>query len=381
LELRDLPAGRQNVELSLTGYQDYRAIPEVRGGETVRFTAYLVENSPFSPARELNLSAILLRDTDDVRVYQERIALIRTRLAETEQEVKALLEELQLKNPLAPRNEFETSADFQARERQWHRKMDSLKTDLMERHSRYRSRLLRAEVVLRDYILELAKKPRPLEVPAQDLSFQQYNADSMQYGIVVEHNREGKPFRFEGVMRISPDEARATQKKPDGFSITAYYYDIPVLYNNAWIYPAWHSLKIDKDGKNFPTQGGFKLPAGWKADSSVQRVLAFADSLKHGWIAPQNLTADYALRPQSAIGRGWWRIAVRGILMTASATGLAYGYWQEREASHLADRYNPRNLDEADEQLREIRDTEKRRNYGYAVGAILGVCAVFAWTF
>lgn len=377
-------AGQTKVIFSKEGFEDFIASVEVKGDDEIELSATLQEKSIFSPVNEVNLSALLAKDTASVLVYQARIVVLQNRIAEVKGEIAVLLQELDLKDPLAPKGEFETELAFNQRKTKWTKshqeKIDALKA----KHLTYQTRLSRAIEVLQDYIVVQAGVPKPLAIPNTAMTLASYNADAGKYSMVTEYTRDGFAFHYEGTMQMGVEEAKATNKQTAGFDIKANYYDIPVAWNGSTVYPAWHSLDVSKAGKKFPTEGKFKLPAEWLADAQVAAAVQRADSLRKGLIEARNLNADYALnygaKGSSNCGRvvAW---VVRGVLLSAGAAGITYGYLQHKEVKKMNDDYNPRNKEEGVTQLQDIRDKEKVRDRALFAGAILTIAGAVAFAF
>lgn len=384
LVLENLWAGNIVLKLTLDGYQEFIASPEIKAKDEVELEATLQEKSIFSEIDEVNLSALLAKDTPSVVVYQARIARIQARITQVDGEFQSILQDQQLKNPLAPKNEFETQEAFDKRQAQWMKQNEKQSASSRKKYDTYRARLNRAIEVLQDYILVQAGEPKSLAIASSAMTLTSYNADAGKYGFTTQYEQDGFAFLYEGNLKMSTDDAKATKKVSDGFELKAKYYDIPVVYNGSAIYPAWHSLEVAKAGKSIPTEGAFKLPAVWYNDPGVAAAIARADSLRKGLIDVRNLDATYALNygtnSSSSSSRVWMWVA-RGLLFAASAASGTYGYLQQKDSDKLSEDYNPRNAQEGVDKLQEIRDCELRRDRAYFASAILAIAGTITFAF
>lgn len=383
--IEDLWAGKVQVKLILDGYQEFFAAADVKGKDNVELAAILQEKSIFSEMDEVNLSGLLAKDTPSVAVYQTRISRIQTRLEQVKGEFETILLEIRLKNPLPPKNEFETQEAYDKRQADWKKKDDEATGSSRGKYELYKTRLSRAIEVLQDYILVAAGEPKSLDIPAAQMTLGAYNADASQYAFTAQNEKDGFSFLYEGSLKMSPEDAKATNKVSDGFKLTAKYYDIPVVFNGSTVYPAWHSLVVDNAGKNFPADGKFKLPATWYEDASVAAAIARADSLRKGLINVRGLEAAYALEyGASSTGSGSSRVLMwvaRGILFASSAAIGGYGYLQQKKADDLSDQYNPQNAQQGRDKLQDIRDKELVRDRAYFGSAILAVAGAITFAF
>lgn len=383
--MEDLWAGKIVVRLALDGYQEFVATPEIKADDEIELTATLQEKGIFSEPDEVNLSALLAKDTQSVMVYQARIARIQSRLAQVKDEFESMLQDQQLRNPLQPKNEFETQAAFDKRQGEWKKKNEEQTSSIRKKYDTYHTRLSRAIEVLQDYILVQAGNPKTLSIPASEMTLNTYNADAAKYSFAIQHDLDGFAFHYEGDMKMEPADAKATNKVSDGFTVNAKYYDIPVIYNGAPVYPAWNSLEVSKNGKQFPTDGKFKLPAVWYDDAAVAAAITRADSLRKGLINARGLDASYALNygtgsSSSSSSRTWVWVA-RTLFYAGSVAAGTYGYLQQKKADDLSDDYNPMNKQQGVDKLQEIRDCELRRDRAYFASAVLAIAGTITFVF
>jgi len=377
-------AGKPVITLSLEGFMDYVATPEIKGGKSADLEATLQERGIFSPVDEVNLSAVLAKDTVSVVVFQSRIARLQARVAQVDQEIQPMLSELPVKFPLAPKGEFETQDAFNKRHNEWSNAGQKRYAELQEKHKVYRTRLLRAIEVLQDYILVAAGQPKPHVVNVSNMVLATYNADQAQYPFSVENQEDGFAFRWDGSMKISIEEAKAMNKQTTGFEIQAMYYDIPVSLNGSLVYPAFQSLQVSKAGKNFATEGVFRLPAQWLSNADVVSAVARADSLRKGLVKTRNLTPDYVLdfkgTQTHSYGRLWLNIA-RGVVLASSAAAFTYGYMLNRDGDRLTKNFAPINSAQAAVDLAAIHKKDKDRDHAVIAGGILALVGVVSFAF
>lgn len=357
--LDKLWAGKTRLTLRLAGYQNWTdsAVIPARGQTTL--TIRLQEQTPFSPADEVPLSALLAKDTPTIAVYQARITRVQKRIAQIDSEYPALTLGI-------------AKTDTAAR------------TNLQRQYQTYRTRLSRSIEVLQDYILAQAHEPKTLAIPSSALTLGTYDADRGKYAFTAQQQREGFALYYKGALAMSIPEAKATQKRTDGFTLQAKYYNIPVLFNGTPVYPAWHSLSVSRSGKPIAVEGAFQLPAEWSADPNLHATVLRADSLSKGLIHVRGLHPDYALEygyPQKPAPPRTWMVVTRGLLFAASAAGLTYGYLQHRDAADQSDAYAPRNAAQGKQQIQDIRDTETRRNQAAIVGIAFALTGIITFAF
>jgi len=357
--LEKLWAGKTRLTLYLSGYQnaiDSVVIP-ARGQASL--TIRLQELNPFSPADEVPLPALLAKDTPSIAVYQARITRLQKRIAQIDAEYPVLATGI-------------AKTDSAAR------------TRLQRQYQTYRTRLHRGIEVLQDYILAQAQEPQTLAIPSSAMTLGTYDADHGKYTFTAKQQREGFNLHYEGSVDMSIPEAKSTQKRSDGFTLQAKYYNIPVQLQGTPVYPAWHSLSVARGGKNLPVQGSFQLPAEWTADPTLHATVLRADSLRKGLLQVRGLHPEYALEygyPQKPAPPRLWMVVTRGLLFVGSAAGLTYGYLQHQDAADQSDAYAPRNAAQGKQQIQDIRDTETRRNQAVILGAAFALAGIVTFAF
>ena len=385
LKVSNLWEGSVKLSIQQEGFLDYVATPQVKGGKTTELEALLQERSIFSQMTELNLSALLAKDTPTVATYQARITRINDRIAEVDREFAAMVTAVTEQTPLQPKGEFETQAAFETRKEAWSKQTQQNTADLQAKYQTYRGRLTRAIEVLADYALGQTGEPKSVAIPNTEMTLGTYNADQATYPFTVTHAADGFQFSWEGAMKLSLEEAKALNKQTTAFDLQARYYDLPVAIDGTVAFPAWHSLQLSKQGKPVPADGTFKLPAAWLADARVLAAVAKADSLRKGLVAPKGLDPSYALdfkasSPSHGSGRTWLYVA-RGVLFLASAVGVYEGYRFNKQGGDLTSAYNPVNIAQARVQLDKIHATDKSRNNAYMIGGLCGLAGVITLAF
>ena len=385
MTLEHLWTGKTVITLSLDGYMDFVATPEIKGGKSVDLDAALQERGIFSPTDEVNLSALLAKDTVSVLTFQGRIARLQARIAQVDQEIQAILSDLPNKFPLTPKGEFETQDAFNKRQGEWLTQGQKRYAELQQKHQVYRTRLLRAIEVLQDYILVAAGQPKAHSVNVAAMTLATYNADQSLYPFAVENQEDGFVFRWDGTMKISVDEAKAMNKQTTGFELQAMYYDIPVNMNGTLVYPAYQSLKVAKGGKAIVADGAFRLPAQWLSNPDIASAVSRADSLRKGLISTRDLKPEYALNyvlsaSGASHGRMWFNIA-RGIVLAASAAAFTEGYLLNRDGDRLSNNFAPLNAVQAKSELATIHAKDKDRDHAVIAGGILATLGVISFAF
>jgi len=383
LRLEHLWAGSVNLELHAEGYLDYISQVQIKGDSKTNVSASLQEKSIFSQGNEVNLSALLTPDTPSVVIYQARIGVLQARIAEVDAEIVDILSGLAQKNPLTPKGEFEQQADFQKRQEAWKNAGQQLYVATQGKHQAYRAKLQRAIEVLDDYILAQGGKTRSITVDPVEMALGTYNADQQVYPFVIEHREDSVAFRYDGQMNIPIDAAKALNKQTTSLTVVANYFDIPVRTTAGLRYPAWSNLMVSEKGKNYTTQGTFRIPGEWMNDPLVSRTVARADSLRKGLIEVRGLGPDYALNSGSAAkGHGrTWLYVVRGVLFASAATGFTYAYLQHHDAQKESDNFNPKNYGEALATLDDIHAKDKRRNEALIAGGALTLVGAVTFCF
>lgn len=341
------------------------------------------DKSIFSQENEVNLSALLTRDTTLVSVYNARKALLTARIAQIDSEVQVLYAEFALKHPLTAKGEFETQATYEQRQSQWKKDNQAKKDSIQEKYNEYRTRLLRAIEVLEDYALTLEAVPKTRALDISGLTLQSYNADAGKYSLVAQSSDPSFSFRYEGFLAMNLEEAKIVNKQTTGMDMALVYYDVPVDLNGTPVYPALNSIAISKAGKKLATEGAFVLPPEWQGNVQIMAANKRADSLRKGLLVPRKLNAAYALdyKTKARSTNRTWMYVARGVLFVAGAAGLSYGYLQQRDADDLADQYDPINQQDGIVKLQEIRDKEAVRNNSYIAGSVLMLAGVVTFAF
>jgi hypothetical protein len=294
----------------------------------------------------------MLRKDGDIEAYRERI----DKFAKKTKEAKAKMSRIsQLlgKLALAP-NEQKSLTEH------WQRK-----------NALYISRLEKARELMLDYIIQDQAKILSTERKKHEMSLGAYNADKEEFEFSMsDTSSQTIPFIFSGVVKMSPQQARETNRQTDNFTASVDYINFPLITEEARLYPGVKKANVFYNEQELKNTGSFRMVPGLDQHSGFREWAIYADSLLTGKLAPRNLDSLYAMSASAAraataakkkesssslAGKTVFRIAMFGL----SATSLGLGLWQNSEVDSKSKKVNRLYL----EAHNDLNDPQKRKAY------------------
>ncbi|MDR3001701.1 MAG: hypothetical protein LBU89_10600 [Fibromonadaceae bacterium] len=266
----------------------------------------------------------------------------------------------------------------------------------------YTSRLEKARELMQDYIIQDQAKILTTERKKFEMSLGAYNADKEEFEFSMnDSNSKTVPFDFSGTVKISPQQARETNRQTDNFTASIDYINFPLIVGEAILYPGVKKANVFYKNQELKTVGLFKIPSGLDQHSNFSEWAIYADSLITGKLAPKNLDSLYAMSASatkplkekkesnpSLSGKTVFRIA----MFSLSAASFGLGLWQDSEVSSKTQKANKLALEYSEAQnlatynsyRRGMDDLEASKNLraGFYVGAgVFGAAGVVSFFF
>jgi hypothetical protein len=268
---------------------------------------------------------------------------------------------------------------------------ETLQKHWQEKNLLYISRLEKARELMQDYILQEQAKVLSTDRKKFDMSLGAYNADYEEFIFNMnDTNSQTVPFNFSGTIKISPQQAKETNRQTDGFTASVDYINYPLMIGGTKLYPGVKKTHVFYKEQELPTNGTFKsIPSLDKLDGYPE-WLAYTDSLLSGKLSPKNLDSLYAMKvvgvkiaseTKQSDGKSFWtgknffRIAMFGL----SAASLGLGIMQDGDVKTKGETSNrlyaealaqdtPENRSAYQNSVDELNKSKNLRN-GFYVGA------------
>jgi len=161
----------------------------------------------------------------------------------------------------------------------------------------YISRLEKACELMQDYILQEQAKILSTERYKFDMSLGAYNADNEEF--LFSMNDIGSPtvpFDYNGIVKMSPAQAKETNKQTDNFTASVDYINYPLIVNGANLYPGVKKAHVFYKEQEVQTNGVFKPIPSLEGLNGYSEWVQYANQLLTGKLAPRNLDSLYAMK-------------------------------------------------------------------------------------
>ncbi|MDR3000877.1 MAG: hypothetical protein LBU89_06395 [Fibromonadaceae bacterium] len=270
-----------------------------------------------------NWEGILKKD-GDIEEYRERINKITDKISEgtaRNEQITGLFTEL----------------DFEQKEAK------ALAKHWFSKKQTYITRLQKARELMQDYIIQEQTKILTTDRQKFEMSLGAYNADKEEFEFSMnDADSKTVPFDFSGTVKISPQQARETNRQTEDFTASIGYINFPLITDEATLYPGVKKANVFYKDQELKTAGLFKIPPspGLSQHSNFREWAIYADSLLTGKLAPRNLDSLYAMSAvatkslkekkdsgPSLSNKAIFRIAMFGL----SATSLGIGLWHNSQ--------------------------------------------------
>jgi len=272
----------------------------------------------------------------------------------------------------------------------------------------YISRLERACELMQDYIIQEQAKVLSTEKYKFAMDLGAYNADKEEFEFNM--NDIGSPtvpFDYSGIVKMSPQQAKETNRQTDDFTASVDYLNFPLIVDGSNLYPAAKKAHVFYKEYEIPTSGIFKKIPDLDKYNGYSEWLAYADSLLSGKLSPRNLDSLYAMKAsinaknKVASGDGFWtnrnifRVAMFGLSAASFALGISQNSdanSKSKKAREAYDEYinlpakaSPQEKSELyQEYKKNADDTKSSENWrtGFYVGAgLFGIAGAASFFF
>ena len=156
------------------------------------------------------------------------------------------------------------------------------------------SRLEKACELMQDYILQEQAKILSTERYKFDMLLGAYNADNEEFEFNMnDSNSQTVPFNFIGTIKISPQQARETNRQTDDFTASVDYVNYPFMVNETKLYPKVKKTHVFYKEQELATKGRLKEISSLSSMIGYAEWSLYADSLLSGKLASKNLDSFY----------------------------------------------------------------------------------------
>ena len=324
--LADFEKAKQQKILALE--QDY----QTRTKETMaKLKAALTSKEDLQP----DWAGMLKKDAG-IEEYRERINKLTYKISEMKgriSKINASLNELKF-----------SKSDTEALLKRW-----------QEKNLLYISRLERACELMQDYIIQEQVKVLSTDRKKFETSLGTYNADKEEFELDMnDASSQTVPFDYSGTVKISPQQAKETNRQTDNFTASVDYINYPFMVDGAKLYPGAKKAHIFYKEQELPTNGIFKRVPSLDNLDGYPEWLAYADSLLSGKLSPKNLDSLYAMKAvsikvasETKQGDGFWtgKNIFRVAMFSFCAAGLGLGILQDGDVKSKNDTKNERYLE------------------------------------
>ncbi|MDR1830413.1 MAG: hypothetical protein LBQ76_06555 [Candidatus Fibromonas sp.] len=214
--------------------------------------------------------------------------------------------------------------------------------DVEKKSLLYLARLEMACELMQDYILQDYSRVLNTGRKNFGMALGDYNPDMEEFEFTIsDANSLTVPFEYAGIIKVSPAQAQAIDRKTDDFLASVDYINYPLITQGEKLYPGVKKAYIFYKEREFPNTGFFKNVAGIDVTAGYAEWAVFADSLISGKLKPQLLDSSYAMK-KVRVGPPFWNAKriLRATAFALSATSLGIGIWQNQEAKIKAKNAN-----------------------------------------
>ncbi|MCL2259898.1 MAG: PEGA domain-containing protein [Fibromonadales bacterium] len=318
-EYNYLIPGTVRISVRKEGYNPWDTTLLATPGAKLRFNVTLDEKSIFSQENEIDFAGVLSKDTT-IGGYLSRMEIIRARKAQSDAEIRAIMENFENNYPALDAQKPGESADaFSKRHDAWYKEGMRHVMEFHKKHEAYKQKLDRSLAVLNDYIVSAQSTILSEVAFAAKVELGTYDPDKELFELVAQDSASGKsPFYFKGKIGIPRDTAKVMNRAAPGLAVNLQFINYP--FNDVNL--AMSSLQLSKNGVNFKVDGSFSEIGRYKSEGGYAEWKLRADSLLSGTLKAQGL--DYAF----AMGRA----ATKEVVATSSAkdesgSGLGWRGW------------------------------------------------------
>jgi len=384
--------GYSVIKVQKEDYEPWDTTLTLLPAQKLKLNITLQEKNIFSKEGEIDFPKILAKDTT-VKGYRERIGKVNARIAQIDDELKTLINELSNTYPaLEPQKPDETLQKFERRKKSWHSEGERRVGVLQSKHKKYKNKLMRTLKALEDNITTTESQLITETRPNANITLGTYDVEKEVFEIEVQDTANIKsPFHFVGKVGVPRDTAKAMNRSIDGFLADVSYLNYPFVSGDSSFNLAMKDMSISRKAVPLKVDGIFKHPGRFESMEGYVAWRSHADSLLSGSLKPQGLDLDYVLKEDkkkkestgSSLGLS------QRIMILAFTAAVAFGTVTVVKQLNVADNTNkikamnkdPKYytdyntwLEERQGKVEDLREQEKSRN-------IYGVCTgIFATT-
>jgi len=385
------------IKVQKEGYEPWDTTLTLQPAQKLKLNITLQEKSIFSKEGEIDFPKIVAKDTT-VEGYRERIDKVNARLAQINDELKMLINELSDTYPaLEPQKPEETLQEFKRRETVWRSEGERRVGILQSKHEKYKNKLMRTLKVIEDNITAAESQFITETRPNASITLGTYDVEKEVFEIEVQDTANTKsPFHFVGKVGVPRDTAKAMNRSTDGFLAGVSYLNYPFVSGDSSFNLAMKDMSISRKAIPLKVDGVFKPLSEFESMEGYSAWRSHTDSLLNGSLKPQGLDLDYVLKeekgkkPSSESGGGLNLSLGQKTMILAFTAAAAFGtmavkkhldaedYVKKAKALNMPNSEDPTYpawfKENSDEYTKYVNKNEDSKNYKIIFGALAGVC-------
>jgi hypothetical protein len=205
------------IRLDMKGYFIAENFIDLQNGALIEKKFELKKKPVFEDGTEIDIEAYTAENTESVREINQRIETVRTGAAKISQDSSKALDAFIHNYPtILPKDQFETTQEFEKRKSAFNEKFAKEKDDLNRRYNEKSQRMLQVIPRMEAYLDNIMEREYTKYFDGNLLELSSYNADSGCFPIKMRIDEKGFAFTFKGSLFIPRDEAKDFYAKGTG---------------------------------------------------------------------------------------------------------------------------------------------------------------------
>jgi len=202
------------VRLEMKGYFIAEHFVDLVSGSLVEKHITLMKKPVFDDGTEIDIEAYAAENTESVLEIQQRIETLKKSVKQIEKDSLKAVRSFRDNYPeITPKDQFETTEEFENRQKKYTAKFDSELTELKQQFNEKRLRVLNIIPQVETYLDNIKEREYKKYFDGDSLKLSHYNADKGFFPVSLNINETGFKFSFNGKLYIPRDEAKEFYSK------------------------------------------------------------------------------------------------------------------------------------------------------------------------
>ncbi len=254
------------IRLDMKGYFIAENFVDLQSGMLIKKHFELKSKPVFEDGSEIDIEAYTAENTESVLEIDQRIETLRNRALKLQEDSIKALEAFVANYPkMDPKDQFETTEEFENRKDKYIAKFNQEKDELNKQFSEKRTRVLSVIPPMEAYLDSIKEREYTKYFDGDLLKLSKYNADSGFFPVTMSVAEKGFVFSFGGKLYIPREEAKEFYAKGTGSG------KIILIYKNWFItiprdsikenyYVYFTGLKLKFKNIDYDLRGTFSYP-------------------------------------------------------------------------------------------------------------------------